>query len=58
VKRGVLRYDPEAHAAYVKYSDNMVLVTREMSDCVLIDLDADANIVGVELLYVEMEKQS
>ena len=58
MKRGVLKYDPETHAAYIKYSESMVLVTREMSDCVLIDLDADANIVGVELLYVEMEKQS
>jgi uncharacterized protein YuzE len=46
-------YDATTRAAYVCLSDTMVLTTREITNAVLVDLDADANVVGVELLNVD-----
>lgn len=48
-----ITYDSRARSAYIYLSDNMVLVTRGITDTVLVDLDADANVVGVELLDVD-----
>lgn len=50
-----LTYDPEAKAVYIRLRDDLVLVTREINDSVMIDLDADGNLVGVEVLNVETE---
>ena len=47
-----VKHDPETRAAYVHLRDTMVFVTRRITDSVLIDLDADGEVVGVELLNV------
>ncbi len=46
-------YDPEARAVYITLRDDTVAVTREITDTVLLDLDADANLVGIEVLDVD-----
>lgn len=50
-----LTYDPVARAVYIRLSDDSVLVTREITDNVILDLDADANLVGIEILDVDAE---
>lgn len=47
-----LTYDPEARAAYIRLTDAMIVVTREVTENVLLDLDVDGNLVGVEILNV------
>lgn len=50
-----LTYDPKAKAVYIQLRDDLVAMTREINDSVMIDLDADGNLVGVEVLNVETE---
>lgn len=46
----LLEYDPEADAYYFRLSEEPVTKTVEVSDVVMVDLDADHRIVGVEFL--------
>jgi uncharacterized protein YuzE len=48
-----ITHDAKSRSAYIYLSDNAVLVTREITGTVIVDLDADANVVGVELLDVD-----
>ena len=47
-----IQYDPEADAAYIRFSDEMVSSTEEESDVCILDLDEAGNLVGTELLSV------
>lgn len=46
----VVEYDTEAGAFYVQVTDGPVARTAEVSAFVNVDLDADGNVVGLELL--------
>lgn len=46
----VVTYDSEANATYVKVSDAPIATTRQFGDSLAVDLDADGEPVGVELL--------
>lgn len=48
-----LRHDPEADAAYVRYSHEPVVRTREVDEDRLIDYSASDSVIGVEFLNVE-----
>jgi uncharacterized protein YuzE len=45
------RYDHEADAAYLRLTDAHVLESDEVADDIVIDLDADNKIVGIEVLH-------
>ena len=45
-----LEYDANAHAAYIKISDEPVAVTDELKHGILVDLDVFGEVVGVEIL--------
>jgi uncharacterized protein YuzE len=45
-----IEIDEEADAAYVRISRALVVQTRELADGVLLDLDADNGLAGVEVL--------
>jgi len=47
-------YDPEADALYVRLSPKgtKVAETREVEDGVLLDIDGDGRVIGVEILHV------
>lgn len=49
-----ITYDPQARAAYIYLDDRLVVTTRALDDRVNFDLSADARVVGVELLDVDM----
>ena len=52
----VVELDSEAHAAYVRFSRKKVVTTKSltMEECIItLDLDADQNPVGVELIGVD-----
>ena len=43
-------YDPEADAAYIRFSPEPVQESEEVSDGIVLDYDADGRIVGMEVL--------
>ena len=47
-----IRYDPEADAAYIRFSDEPVSSTQEESDVCILDMDAAGGLIGIELLSV------
>lgn len=47
-----IEFDPIADALYLELTDSEVEKTEEIKPGVIMDYDADGNIVGVEVLYV------
>lgn len=45
------QYDHEADAAYLRLTDAKVVESDEVADDIVIDLDADNKIVGIEVLH-------
>jgi len=45
-----LTYDPEADASYLKVSDAAIDQTTEIAPDVFVDLTAEADLVGIEIL--------
>ena len=43
-------YDPEANAAYIRFSPEKVEESEEVSAGIVLDYDADGRIVGMEVL--------
>jgi len=51
-------YDKLAEAAYVYVSDKEIARTTEITEDIIIDIDEDGGIVGIELLNVSEIKDS
>lgn len=47
-----LEFDPIADALYLEISDNPVEKSEEIKPGIILDYDAEGNIVGVEVLSV------
>ena len=47
-----LEFDPVADAAYLEIADSEVDSSQEIKPGVIIDYDAQGNVVGVEVLHV------
>ena len=45
-----IEYDPEANALYMRFSDDEIAETLELSESVYVDVDADGIPVGLEVL--------
>lgn len=45
-----VHYDRNADAAYIRFSEDKVLESEEVSEGVVLDYDADGRIVGMEVL--------
>ena len=43
-------YDPDADALYVRFADAKVVESEEVSEGVVLDLDAEGRIVAIEVL--------
>lgn len=50
MKSSTLTYDPEVKALYIELSDNEIAETLELSESVYVDVDADGEPVGFEIL--------
>ena len=50
-----IELDTVANAAYVALSDNEIVMTRQVTDLVLVDLDAMNVVVGIEVLSLTAE---
>jgi uncharacterized protein YuzE len=46
-----LTYDPEVKALYIQLSENEIAETLELSESVYVDVDADGEPVGFEILH-------
>jgi uncharacterized protein YuzE len=44
------KYDPEANALYVKFSDEKIERTEELRPGIILDFDGAGHIVGIEML--------
>jgi len=44
------RYDPEADALYVSFSDAPIIESEEVRPGIIFDYDADGRVVGIEVL--------
>ena len=47
-----ITYDKEADAMYIYLNDKEVVKTVKVSNKVLVDLDVDGNLRGIEVLFV------
>lgn len=47
----ILEYDKEANAFYLRFSDAEVDDTIPLSDAVYVDLDANGDPIGIEILH-------
>ena len=47
-----LEYDQQADAIYLRLRDADIGTTREVEDNLIIDLDGDGKMIGIELLFV------
>ncbi len=45
-----LHYDPSANAAYLRFSEESVVESEEVSPGVVLDFDASGRMVGMEVL--------
>jgi uncharacterized protein YuzE len=45
-----VQYDPDANAAYIRFSPQPVEESEEVADGIVIDFDASGRIVGLEVL--------
>jgi uncharacterized protein YuzE len=45
-----VKYDPDANAAYIRFSPQPVEESEEVSDGIVIDFDAEGRMVGLEVL--------
>ena len=44
------RYDPDADALYVRFSEAKIVESEEVSNGVILDFDAEGRIVAIEVL--------
>jgi uncharacterized protein YuzE len=51
MKSSTLTYDPEVRALYIELSDNEIAETLELSESVYVDIDANGEPVGFEILH-------
>jgi uncharacterized protein YuzE len=47
-----LQYDSKADAAYIKFNDADVADSEEIRPGVVVDYDADARVIGIEILHL------
>jgi uncharacterized protein YuzE len=45
-----VEYDPEANAAYIRFSSEAILESEEVSAGIVLDYDDQGHIVGMEIL--------
>jgi uncharacterized protein YuzE len=45
-----LHYDPIADAAYLRFSDEVIIKSEEVSPGLVVDFDADGRLVALEVL--------
>ena len=48
-RRGV--YDAEADGLYIKITDNPIVSQTVVTDAIIVDLNGDGSVVGLEVLY-------
>ncbi len=46
-------YDPDADAMYIKVKEGKIAGTRQIDENVIIDVDKEGCILGVEVLFVK-----
>ena len=53
-----LTVDKEADALYLRLDDSKIIETEEISPGIIVDFNAEKEVVGVELLYLTKRSKS
>jgi uncharacterized protein YuzE len=53
-----LEFDPEADAAYLELMDSTVEKSKEIQPGIIVDYDAEGQVVGIEILSVSKRAKS
>ncbi len=46
-----MRYSQEADAIYIRFNENKIVNSDEISDNIIADYDENGNLVGIEILW-------
>ena len=49
------KYDPDANALYVKFSDDKIERTEELKPGIILDFDSRGYVVGIEMLDAKQQ---
>jgi len=52
------RYDPDADALYVRFSEAEIVESEEVSNGVILDFDAEGRIVAIEVLDASKHRRN
>jgi uncharacterized protein YuzE len=52
----ILEYDPQTDAAYIKLSRAHIVESTEINEDVIVDLDQNKHLIGIEILNFSMSK--
>jgi len=55
MNKPTVAYDPEADAAYIRFSSGKVEESEEVSPGIVLDYDQDGHIVGMEVLHARRQ---
>ena len=53
-----LTYDHEADALYIKLSEKTISSSEEVAENVIVDFDADNEMVGIEIIYFKANNEN
>ncbi len=52
-----IEFDPSADALYIELADGDVEKTTEISPGVMLDFDANGNVLGIEMLHISKRER-
>ncbi|WP_375598926.1 DUF2283 domain-containing protein [Devosia sp. Naph2] len=55
MNKPTVAYDPEADAAYIRFSSGLVEESEEVSPGIVLDYDKEGHIVGMEVLQARKQ---
>jgi uncharacterized protein YuzE len=56
MKKYILEYDSQTDAAYIKLSRAHIVESKEINEDVIVDLDKNKHLIGIEILNFSMSK--
>ena len=54
----IFEFDPEADAAYLELMDSTVEKSKEIQPGIIVDCDAEGQVIGIEILSVSKRAKS
>jgi uncharacterized protein YuzE len=52
-----VEFDPEVNAMFIRFKDGKVAESEPLADNIIVDLDEDGEVVGIEILLPKLERE-